>query len=166
MKEQLIAFETAKLAKLKGFNWYEEHMQTYFSHEMWDKYLYPNSDVGDFQYSELYKKTKDIGFALKEKYPVPLYEPYYLCPTQALLLKWLRDVKRLHVEVRPGKSKDDTVSWHAQVFTLTRFNMTFQSFEYVTMFAFGDEYEEALEKGLVMALNLLNDVEDGSIKLQ
>ena len=78
MKEQLISFDTAKLAKEKGFNVYIEHMQTYFSHEMWDKYLYPNSDVGDFQYSETAKRTKDIGFALNENYPVPFYEPYYI----------------------------------------------------------------------------------------
>lgn len=79
-------------------------------------------------------------------------------PTQAVLHTWLRDEKRLHVDVKPWKSKDDTVSWHSQVFTLLRFNMSFQSFEYVTMFGFGKEYEEAMEKGLVSALNLLKDI--------
>ena len=78
-------------------------------------------------------------------------------PTQALIQKWLRDNHRLHVEVKPWKSKEDVPTWHAQVFTLMRFNMSFQSFEYVTMFSYGNEYEEALEKGIVSALNLLKD---------
>ena len=81
----------------------------------------------------------------------------FLLPTQTVLHTWLRKEKRLHVEVKPWKSKDDTVSWHSQVFTLLRFNMSFQSFEYVTMFCFGNEYEDAMEKGLVAALNLLKD---------
>ena len=140
MKEQLISFDTAKLAKEKGFNAYIEHMQTYFSHEMWDKYLYPNSDVGDFQYSEIAKRTKDIGFALKEKYPVPLYEPYYMCPTQSFLQKWLREV-------------------HGLILCVTYTNIQGIKWGYDihgrgTIYT-GNSYEECLETGLAEALKLI-----------
>jgi hypothetical protein len=145
MKEQLISFETAKLAKEKGFNVYVEHMQTYFSHEMWDKYLYPNSDVGDFQYSETAKRTKDIGFALNENYPVPFYEPYYMCPTQSFLQKWLREVHNYHIEIHQipiHPTYNFAIVW------------IFNGVHCKT----GDgykTYEEALEAGLVETLNLI-----------
>jgi hypothetical protein len=148
MKEQLINFETAKLAKLKGFNVYVEHMQTYFSHEMWDKYLYPNSDIGDFQYSETAKRTKDIGFALNENYPVPFYEPYYMCPTQSFLQKWLREVHGIQVYVyshtKNGKGEyRDYVAYVNETAINDARDEDFQS------------YEEALEAGLVKALNMI-----------
>ena len=82
----------------------------------------------------------------------------YLLPTQTVVHTWLRNKQQLHVEVKPWKSNEDIPVWHAQVFTLKRFNVSFQSFEYVTMFNYGKEYEEALEKGLVSALNLLKDI--------
>jgi hypothetical protein len=80
-----------------------------------------------------------------------------LLPTQAIVQKWLRDKHRLHVEVKPWKSEEDIPTWHAQVFTLKLFNVSFQSFEYVTMFSYGKEYEEALEKGIISALNCIKD---------
>ena len=145
MKEQLISFETAKLAKEKGFNVYVEHMQTYFSHEMWDKYLYPNSDVGDFQYSEIAKRTKDIGFALNENYPVPFYEPYYMCPTQSFLQKWLREVHNIHIEIYCNAS-----GWG---YILTKLNGT--TIKEIMDDVFFDSNESAFEVGINEALKLV-----------
>jgi len=100
MKEQLITFETAKLAKEKGFNEWHDCMQVYYSHDAWDKWFYPFED--EFIYSELYKRTKELGFALNNEYPVPLYEPYYRCPTQALLAAWLREKYGIQVYAVSG----------------------------------------------------------------
>ena len=110
--------------------------------------------------TETYTLAKEKGFDIHVcrcgGYPECICEDRL--PTQSLLQKWLREKHRLHVKVEPGTSKDDTVNWHAQVFTLRRFNVTFRSFEYATMFVFADEYEECLEKGLISALNLIASV--------
>jgi hypothetical protein len=140
MTDQLVTKETATLAKLKGFN----------------GKCFAGYDEGITNPLWLHSDGKFESLSYRDKSTV--MENCVLVPTQALLLKWLRDKKSLHVEIKPWKSKDDTVTWHSQVFTLTRFNVTFQSFEYVTMFCFAKEYEEALEKGLVAALNLLKDI--------
>ena len=139
MEDTYITFDTALLAKVKGFT-----LNNVGSHP----YNYYNDDGTEGV----------IGWG-----HLHLDSPARL--PQSVLHKWLRDEQRLHVEVKPLKSNEDIPVWHAQVFTLKRFSMTFQSFEYVTMFSHGKEYEEAFEKGLVQALNLLKDVENGSNEL-
>jgi hypothetical protein len=139
MTDQLVTKETAILAKLKGFN----------------GKCFAGYDVGITNPLWLHTDGKFESLCYRDKSTVN--EDCILVPTQALLQKWLRDEHSLHVEVKPWKSKEDIPVWHAQVFTLLRFNMSFQSFEYVTMFSYGKEYEEALEKGLISALNLLKD---------
>lgn len=66
MKEQLIFFETAKLAKEKGFNW---PVNRFFDE---DDNICPTFD------SDYYEYANFNGFKLS-------------CPTQSLLQKWLRE---------------------------------------------------------------------------
>lgn len=70
MQEQLITFETAKLAKEKGFDIFK------------DCY----SEKG-----ELIPLREQVAKVELCKYPAP---------TQSLLQKWLREVHHLHIEVR------------------------------------------------------------------
>ena len=76
MKEELITFETAKLAKQKGFNlssynWYRER----------DKSLYGT-----------------LGNRGGVEPPVVQSIGRYVAPTQSLLQRWLREKYNIHVE--------------------------------------------------------------------
>lgn len=157
MENTLINFETAKLAKELGFDrksW-SEHMQTYFSHGVWYAYLYPFSD--EFYYSETYKKTKDIGFALHEASPIPLYEPFYICPTQSLLQKWLREYHQRHISITykevEGKKIEgiNSVYFDIEVYWLQGGD-AWKEYKFES---FSDNYEECLEKGLQEVLKKL-----------
>ena len=68
MEEQLISFETAKLAKEKGFEL--------------DKYLSINDE-----------NPKNLN----SNYNPRDYQPWYFDLTQSLLQKWLREVHNIHV---------------------------------------------------------------------
>jgi hypothetical protein len=73
MKEKLITFETAKLAKEKGFNWpvnfYWYNNKPNDWHESDNDYLFNENEESD----------------------------HISRPTQSLLQKWLRDVKGIHL---------------------------------------------------------------------
>jgi len=71
MKEQLITFDTAKLAKEKGFNWVVERYFDFIGDEC------SNSGMTNFNESK---------------------EKLYSRPTQSLLQKWLYETKLLWVE--------------------------------------------------------------------
>ena len=73
LEEKLISFETAKLAKKKGFN---VHCRWYFDDENGD--LYENED-----------------------FPYNSWNGSLFAPTQSLLQKWLREVHSIHIEVLP-----------------------------------------------------------------
>lgn len=79
----------------------------------------------------------------------------YNAPEQEMLKEWLREVHSFHVEVKPLRSREGYVIWSAQVYTLKRFNKTFQSFEYCSIPQMGQSYEDALELGILDALKLL-----------
>ena len=80
MRETLITFETAKLAKEKGFN---------IPHRGFNHI----GEVHPFQESYI------------EKY---LNIQYYYAPTQSLLQKWLREVHNLHIGVEPETFNPET----------------------------------------------------------
>jgi len=71
MKEQLISFETAKLAKEKGFN---EVCKWYITSDT----ISDGNETNDF-----------------------LRDGYYSAPTQSILQKWLREVHKLQIYVEP-----------------------------------------------------------------
>lgn len=79
MKEQLVSFETAKLAKEKGF---EESCE-----KLWANY-YSGEPLNKWK---LIDEVSDItGIAFME----------WKAPTQALLQRWLREEHSLDIEIR------------------------------------------------------------------
>ena len=75
MKEQLITFETAKLAKEKGFDWYCKKCYD-------EQSISATSDTGDWEE------------------PLPVGKHY--APTQSLLQKWLREEPCVSVFIIPS----------------------------------------------------------------
>jgi hypothetical protein len=116
MEEQLISFETAKLAKEKGFN---IECETQFH------------DKGIFQLA-----TSENTFER---------------PTQSLLQRWLREVHKIQINVFSEWCKNkNKVTFSNYITSLEGIMIGLHH----VMSEF-DTYEEALEKGLLKALELI-----------
>lgn len=125
MKEQLTSFETAKLAKEKGFD-----------------------PIPQGIYTKYYSKTDEYELLVFKKSVTSVRNDDIKVATQSLLQKWLRDQKVL-VEVSPIDG------WDSWSYNITREDAMSPFFiahqcneEYET-------YEHALEEGLKKALDLM-----------
>ncbi len=138
MKENIVSFQVAKLAKEKGF----EIETLYF-------YTKPNSkmfglDEQGRSYSikniskKLYKCGEDAALSIKN---------VYLAPTQALLQKWLREVHNIHIDI---PYMDEVLKYGYKITTILNNTESEEVFKFNT-------YEEALEIGLFEALNLIKN---------
>lgn len=146
MKEQLISFETAKLAWEKGFN--EKCMNFYTAEE------HPHRKIEG-------KKLTRYGSSNYEIHPAKFYRNEtlqnsdndlfewlkgYTAPTQSLLQKWLREKHNTHLEITMRDNK-----WVCWVY-----NLPFDDYLDTEIASTdGNSYEEALEKGLQEALKLI-----------
>ena len=134
MLEELVTFETAKLATKKGFG--------NFCEEMFDKSGKPYSQ------RFLYKSAIPTG---------------YNRPTQSLLQKWLREVHNIYVSSLPYQDYSDNwkpidLMYYYSVIDLNKFIK--QDINNGTIGELGSDinfktYEEALEIGLQQALQLI-----------
>ena len=126
MTEQLINFETAKLAKEKGFDalCYDafNSIGNLYSNG-WCEYLYDNKVEIPFRSGVL--ESQDI-----------------LAPTQSLLTKWLREKHNIHLIAYKNINIDGYDWCYITTDGITNIN------SYKT-------YEEALEAGLQVALKLI-----------
>ena len=144
MEEQLISFDTAKLAKEKKFNIPCENFYIeYIDDDVADLFNYEEQRGSG--YAELYRNNQEFK---------------YSAPTQSLLQKWLREVHKINVEsnylpnvekyrclfIPMTLKKPSEYSTPGTAFT-SRFNYLGKE-HYNT-------YEEALEIGLYQALLLI-----------
>lgn len=135
LEEQLVSFETAKLAKAKGFNklcfyYYNKIGELIEPEENW------SNTIVEF--------TVDLTDLL-DNYNNK-YQENYSAPTQSLLQKWLREEYDIHIAVTP--------------FILNNKNRYYAILYYDDPENSGNDedfntYEEALEEGLQEALKLL-----------
>ena len=154
MEDQLITFQTAKLAKEKGFsvgtNGCLVHYKTENKHHEdgtsgpfgWKK------DEMTFDKSYVVNGRADLGDLSNSSYDC------YELPTQSLLQKWLREEHNLHIYVDTTPTFGDMKSHQSKYKSLVK--VPFQPFKWTTgKYYLGDTYEEALEKGLFQALKLI-----------
>ena len=141
MEEKLITFDTAKLAKEKGFNWKTNKIWM-FGCPPWedDDYWYPEKDIW-------YHRDRDYLC------DIPYHEPWYYSPTQGHLQKWLREVHGIQVYAYSMTKNGDGVyrDYVAHILGKEGYGISVndpRDEEYQT-------YEEALEVGLQHALNLI-----------
>lgn len=136
MEEQLISFETAKLAKEKGF---DEKVYREYDKSGYLRCTSKSANVVLGPYDELLKSTE------------------YPAPTQSLLQKWLREEHNSIVEV--VYSKQDYTSPIKFESTVDYFTKELE-YEITIDPEFSSEkflkYEDALEIGLFNALKLIN----------
>ena len=142
MEEQLISFETANLAKEKGFNIPCENFYiTYIDDDVVDLFNYEEQRGSGF--AELYRNNKEFKFS---------------APTQSLLQKYLRDVHNLYVDSYHDLTADGKI---IQYYTSWGFLQQKDINGNQNVNGWYDEYndwktyEEALEKGLQEALKLI-----------
>jgi hypothetical protein len=137
MKEKLVEFKTAKLAKEKGFN------VEYTSCQMF--YI---TDEEGINYLE--DKPRRTPFE---------HHTYILSPTQSLLQKWLREKHKIYVDTNHSRVNDDEeVTLHQSNITIVSCIHSY-NFKWIkeSSDCYGETYEEALEKGLYEALKLIKN---------
>lgn len=136
MQEQLISFETAKLAKEKGFN-----IKTLFAYNL----------LGVTNNSFKIHRKKDFD---------EFSNTFCFTPTQSLLQKWLREEHEIHIEISYGKDKTN-VWFNPNIYSLIKpqdgddldcYNDSYAELVELNQY---DSYEEALEAGLLEALKLI-----------
>ena len=134
MQETLVTFETAKLAKEKGFN-------------IPCRYLFYTwlGSVSEIDNEDLETNENLENTALKEGLHKDLW---IVRSTQPLLQKWLREVHKLHISFEP-----ELDVWIIEIRKLNGINgnplfIGYPDLEYKS-------YEEALEAGLQEALKLI-----------
>jgi hypothetical protein len=132
MEEALITFETAKLAKEKGF---DEKVYREYDKSGYLRCTSKSADVVLGPYDELLKSTE------------------FPAPTQSLLSKWLREVHNIHITLFPQDEEDLSKTWTSKLYTLN-----YGSDAEVSYLQHGGTkltYEEALEIGLFQALLMI-----------
>lgn len=144
MQEQLISFETAKLAKEKGFefqDWYEDYKYDFYC---------ISEFVNDWRDSVNHYKVGDEieGYYLnpltRGKQDVVIYRP-----TQSLLQKWLREIHSIYVETTRhiGINDGSYIYYESSVQHNNKYKKLICPSK--------ENYEEALEIGLQEALKLI-----------
>ena len=134
MQEQVVTFETAKLAKEKGFDW--EVFNSIATTILW------KTEQKQFSRSLTKFNFNDFG---KGSGVV-----FYSQPTQSFLQKWLREVYNLYVESNPNASG---YGWFIDKTNGTHIKGC--EFEGPNDGGRWDKYEDALEVGLQEALQLI-----------
>ena len=129
MEEQLISFETAKLAKEKGF--YQEPNKLKIPYYNYKGEF--NGDVSD--YLKKYLKGEDTSDVESVS-----------APTQSLLSKWLREKYDIDVIINTYRNQNQK---YYKYFISEKSKNLIKSEEYY------DTYEEAYEIGLQEALKLI-----------
>jgi len=128
MKEQLISFETAKLAKEKGYP------QNEFNKVYWEG----EQEDTPFSKALYYKKLIEDGNLEQETLT---QMKIYVAPTQSLLQKWLREVYNIDIVIH--HINDDKFE-----------SFIYKNIKHKKI-CYGVTYEEVLEKGLHEALKLI-----------
>ena len=128
MYERTVIFNTAKLAKEKGFN--EPCMKAYRNSEI----LFVNPFAGKGLLSDEHWFTNyENGETL---------DNYHTIPTQSFLQKWLREKHKINISI---DSADSGTRWIFKAYSMKSVNDFYQ-------WGIVDSFENTLEIALVLAL--------------
>ena len=139
MEEKTISFETAKLAKEKGFS-----LKVF--------YFYLNTNIlqdANTYERPFYNGNPDIEFYFRNWNE----ESKNRCsaPTQSLLQKWLREEHEIHIILEISNVyTDDNNLYGYKLYKITN-----DGFKCINIKELNKTYEETLEKGLYEALKLI-----------
>ena len=129
MEEQLISFNTAELAKEKGFNLGQS--KAYYNHGETELLLWV--------WSEDHNDQKDL---------------LAYAPTQSLLQRWLREVHNIEFDIIVTKIGENKKSYDIFIVDTSKVEVK-QNKKVIYSFFNFKSYEEVLELGLEQALKLI-----------
>jgi len=137
MKEQLISFETAKLAKEKGFDLKCNcHWSTYDNNGVLNNFLRIEDnlkrDYNNYNFAYISNKNEEL----------------FSAPSQSLLQRWLREKHQINIDVET-LGKENSIKYS---FDLVYILETLHVKSFKEIF---ETYEDALEFGLQEALKLI-----------
>jgi hypothetical protein len=148
MKDQLVEFKTAKLAKEKGF---DQSCSYYYTHK-YGKSEYLRKEHGklkEFEAKDEYGDKIGVYYRKNSK-----GQPHIvIAPTQTLLQKWLREEYNIHIYIEPiwqikDKGNNKATPMYSPWYVYDDVDEGDDMELYLT-------YEEALEIALMEALNEL-----------
>jgi hypothetical protein len=152
MKEELVAFDTAVLAKEKGFDELCDH---YFVHKFGNSFERLHGQL----FAREVKNEDDcvIGF---RKHKNSKGQPHIIiAPTQSLLQRWLREKHKIIVSIIPTGGPHDTPFYPWNDIEQNEIFFAFITHDIIGKAGMSDgyfnTYEEALEQGLLEALKLI-----------
>jgi len=151
MKEKLITFDTAKLAKEKGFNLKTPKYYTTENPHSYHKDLEGVCILGLMHNNTLYQPQEEID----EKTGIPMYRlnpAIVYAPTQSLLQKWLREKHSIAILV----NFNDNTTFEFHYFIHTNISISYSN-RICCLPTRYKTYEEALENGLVEALKQIEN---------
>lgn len=151
MEEQLVTFETAKLAKEKGFK--ELCFAAFHKNNRNDGY-FESGIISQSEYFKFPTMSNGDKIAVLQKD----YVHTILRPTQSLLQKWLREKHNIYVTSKPyiddvSNETDENIKfqilWENEIIDVKDSYNVFSDYTYY------HNYEEALEIGLQEGLKLI-----------
>jgi len=137
MKEPIVSFKTAKLAKEKGFN----ELCHFFYNQEFSSEKIKNKEIYD-----LVKNSEfEDGIMQSDEGDIPYFT--YVAPTQTILQKWLREKHKIFVFCNHYEFGIN--EQNGFYFSITK------SIKSGHISGKSKTYEEALEKGLLESLKLI-----------
>jgi hypothetical protein len=134
MKEKLITFKIAKLAKEKKFDWLTRY---YFSQINSEPFETHENSLDDYNSSHWNEENGE----------------WISRPTQSLLQKWLREIHNIQINIENYHSIKEEKPYSVYIEYIINGHWTYKDFDEINDY---DTYEEALEKGLQEGLKLIN----------
>ena len=148
MKDRLVTFNVARVAREKGFNGKcRAKINCSHYHFVKDNIIPSNVPTSE---NELFAPMWDWNNHEENDHyrkQVVLKGLNTSIPTQSLLSKWIRDVKFKHIEIH---YMDEVLGYGYQITDISTNTMLFDNFIYS-----GSNYEDTLEAALIIALNLI-----------
>lgn len=150
IKEQLVGFKVAKLAKEKGFN--HNCIYAWCEKGGWNKYTQKHEEVTHVlrtdgnPFGSFYSKNWN------KKYSTNKNKIMCSAPTQAALQKWLREEHNIHIVIDTTPSYDSIngSKWKSTLYE------PFTKLKWITgKYNIANSYEEALEDALYEGLKLI-----------
>lgn len=142
MRDEIIKFETAVLAKEKGlqFGCKKSYCEYHSSYEYDGDKTHPESyEKGDVRLDNFFTVNNYKNLDLSNEH-FTIYE----APTQSLLQRWLREVHNIHTAILPKILPSNEIKYYCFKGKMKK--------DFEDLY---DTYEEALETGLYEALELI-----------
>ena len=142
MKEVLVSFDTAKLLKERGFDWYCDNVYTYTLTEQIDEETGDTTGPFGWKRGELnLEKTYFANYSAGDTSGTN----WCLCaaPTQALLQQWLREVHNIDIIVTSNLMGYGYLIYQRYPPKNITNNLVFE------------KYEQALEAGILETIKLI-----------